>query len=198
MNMLAKKISPAANERDALAALDRRLGELQARRDELTESIILAEKSAAASDHQRSDLTQAEALLAGKPFVASREKPLSGLAALHAERSVIDAALKIGQSRRDALATELAVGIWASYQTEIAQIEMRRVTLALQLQATNHARERLREKIIAEGGEGCLSSDGVDLLGLGERHDDVQWAAARLVADGICSRREIEKIFANG
>jgi hypothetical protein len=71
---------------------------------------------------------------------------------------------------------------------------MRRVSLALQLQANNREREHLREKIIAAGGQGVFSTDGVDLLGLGERDDDVQWAVARLIADNICSRREIEKV----
>lgn len=193
MNTLAK-ILPLAPVDDALAVLNRRLGELQARRELIIQMIILAEKSGGGTvDYLSSSLAQAEALLDGKGFVPSREKPLSELAALHAELNLIDAALKLGRSRQHDLVTERAVAIWGSYHSEIAKIEMRRVKLSLELQATNRARERLREKITASGGAGNLSTDGVDLLGLGEGFDDIQWAAARLIADGIATRGEMEK-----
>jgi hypothetical protein len=195
MNTTAKILPLApANAEEGLTRLRRRLGELEARRDALTRLIIDAEKTAGAAGDYNSDLAQAEALLDGKKFTPSREKPFSTLAALNAERSAIDAALKLGRARLDQLVAERAIAIWASYQSEIAQIELRRVMLALQLQRTNRERETLREKIIAAGGAGCLHTDGVDLLFLGEKHDDVQWAAARLVADNVCSRRDLEKI----
>jgi hypothetical protein len=196
MNMVAKNLSPAlVNEQDDLAFLNRRLGELDSQRLAITKRIITTEKTVgAASDFLKADMAQAEALLAGKPFVPSHEKPVSILTMLHAERNIIDAALKIGRARQHALVTERAVGIWASYSSEIAEIEKDRVQLAFQLQSVNRARERLREKISKAGGIGNLCSDGVDLLGLGDVQDDVQWAAARLIADNICSRREIEKV----
>jgi hypothetical protein len=139
-------------------------------------------------------LAQAEAVLDGEKFVASREKPLSQLAALHAERDVVDHALKIGRSRQHRLATERAVEIWAAHFSEIAEMEKRRVMLALELQATNRARERLREKITKAGGAGFLSTDGVELLGLGDVQEEIHWAIERLIADGITTRREIEKV----
>jgi predicted nucleic acid-binding Zn-ribbon protein len=200
MNTAAKILPLApANAEEELTRLRRRVGELGTRRDALTRLIIEAEKTVGAGgDHFNSDLEQAAALLDGKKFIPSREKSFSPVEALKAERNAVDAALKLGRARLDQLTTERAGAIWASYQSEISQIEMRRVTLALQLQRTNHEREQLREKIVARGGAGCFHTDGVDLLGLTERNDDIQWAAARLIADGVCTRREMEKASSNG
>ena len=196
--MLAKKLETApvspVNGADVLAVLDRRLSELEARRALITETIVSIEKTVGAGrDGLRADLEQAEAVLAGEKFVVSREKPVSQLTALHAEREVIDRALKIGRSRQHRAATERAGEIWAQHFGLIAEIEKKRVWLGLQLQQVNRERERLREKITLAGGAGFLSTDGIDLLGLGDVHDEIRWAAERLIADGICSRREIEK-----
>ena len=198
--MIAKKLESApVTGQDVLAVLDRRLRELAARDGALTKLIISAEKSVGASeDNLSADVTQAEAVLAGADFVASREKPLSRLLALHAERQVVRAALKIGRSRQHRLATERAVEIWQAHWSEIAGIEKRRVLQALELQAINRERERLREKIKKAGGAGFLSTDLVDLLGLGDVHGEVDWASERVIADGIATRREIEKAIANG
>ena len=57
----------------------------------------------------------------------------------------------------------------------------------------NRAREHLRERIIAAGGAGFLSTDSVNLLGLGDGGDEVLWAAERLISDQIVSRAEIER-----
>ena len=194
--MTSKKLELApTTAADVLAVLDRRLRELEARRGAITKTIILVEKTASvARDAVNTDLAQAEAVLDGEKFTAPREKPLSQLAALHAERDVIDHALKIGRSRQHRLATERAVEIWAAHFSEIAEVEKRRVMLALELQATNRARERLREKITKAGGAGFLSTDGVELLGLGDVQEEIHWAIERLIADGIATRREIEKV----
>lgn len=197
MNTTAKKLEPAPTivAADVLAVLDRRLGELQARDEVIRKLIIQAEKTVGAHDDNLSaDLTQVEAVLAGGKFVASREKPLSQLKTLSAERRVIHEALKIGRSRQHRLATERAVEIWQSHWNEIAEIEKRRVTLALELQATNRARERLREKIALAGGAGFLATDGVELLGLGDVDGETNWASERLVADGILTRAEIKRM----
>lgn len=192
-NLQTAPVAPV-NGADILAVLDRRLGELDTRRAVITETIILLEKTVrGATDDLSANLAQAEAVLNGEQFVASREKPVSQLAALHAEREVIDRALKIGRSRQHRLATERAGEIWAEHFSEIAEIEKRRVMLALELQRTNRARERLRARITAAGGAGFLSTDGAGLLAFGDVHDEVRWASERLIADGICSRREIEK-----
>jgi hypothetical protein len=199
MNMIARKQTAPVDGAAVLAVLERRLGEVQARRADVTALIIELEKTTAATrDDGHFDLERAEALLEGDKFVASREKPISQLAALHAERTVIDKALQIGRSRQHRLAVERAGEIWAANFADIAEIEKRRVMLAIELQNTNAKREALREKLTAAGGAGVLSTDGVDLLGFTHLYDEVNWAAERLIADGVISRREIEKAKFNG
>ncbi len=119
------------------------------------------------------------------------------LRALPEERKTIDRALKIGRDRQHRLATEKAGEIWADYFSQIAEIEKRRVLLALELQRINRAREKLREKITASGGAGYLSTDSAELLGLGD-DEVVRWAAERLIADGICTVVEIERAKSDG
>jgi hypothetical protein len=184
----------------AIADLVSRLRELDVRRLAVTKTIITVEKTVGAAQFDvTADMAQAEALLEGKKFVASREKPVSQLAALHAEREVIDRALKIGGSRLHLLTTARADRIWATHFAEIAEMEKKRVFLALELQRLNRARPRLRDKIAKEArGPGFLSTDGVDLLGLGDVHDEIQWAANRLVADHIVTKAEIEKALSDG
>jgi hypothetical protein len=200
MNTTAKILPLApANAEEELTRLRSRVGELAKRNDALIRLIIQAEKTVGAGgDHFSPDLEQARALLDGKKFMPQREKSFSHLEALKAEHSAVGAALRLGNARVHQLATDRAEAIWQSYQSEISQIEMRRVKLALQLQRINHEREQLREKIIARGGAGCFATDGVELLHVSEKHDDVAWAAERLIADGVCTRREIEKASSNG
>jgi hypothetical protein len=196
MNMSLRKLKPSpVDGSDVLAVLKLRLRELQARRDAITKLIIGLEKTTSVSHTEvNADVAQAEALLNGEQFVASRDKPMSQLAALHAERDVIDRALKLGGSRAHQLEIERATEIWAAHFDQIAAVELKRVMLALKLQQTNRERERLREAIVKAGGAGFLSTDSVDLLGLGDLGDDeVKWAAARLIADGIATSGEIER-----
>jgi hypothetical protein len=201
MNMTLRKLKPAPIDADdVLAVLQRKLGELQARRDAITKQIIGFEKTAVHTPENR-DLSRAEALLDGEPFVVSRDRPMSQLAVLHAERNTIDEALKIGRSRAHQLEIERATEIWVAHFPEIAEIEKRRVMLALQLQKTNREREKLRETITNAGGAGYLSTDGVGLLGIGDLGDsesEVVWASERLIADGICTRAEIERAKNDG
>jgi hypothetical protein len=200
MNMIARKSQSApAPFEDDLARLTQRCTVMSARRADVHETIIAVEKTTAfAQFDATADLAQAEAMLSGAPFVASREKPLSQLAALYAERDALDRALKIGQSRINTLAAERASQIWASHFAEIAEIEKRRVMLVFELQRTNRAREKLREKITKAGGAGYLATDGVEFLGFGDEYAEIQWAANRLVADGIATRAEIEKARSDG
>jgi hypothetical protein len=194
MNMTLRrlKLAPVDGE-DVLAVLDRRLRELDARDAVLLKQQIGLEKTA--SNHPVSaGADKAEAMLDGEPFVASRDNPLSLLEAIHAERKVIAEALRIGRSKYHRLATERATEVWAAHFDQIAEVERRRVMLALQLQRANRDRERLREKVAKAGGAGFLSTDSVDLLGLGDRGDDeTAWACERLIADGIATRAEIER-----
>jgi hypothetical protein len=195
MNLNSRKLKLAPIDgADVLAVLDLRLRELDARRAIITEEIIGLEKTAGAARFDAGvDVAQAEALLNGAGYIPSRDKPVSQLAALHAEREVIDRALKIGRDRQHRLATEQAGQIWADYFPQIAEIEKRRVLLALDLQRVNRARETFREKITKAGGAGFLPSDSVEILGLGDRDDEVRWATERLIADGIATRAEIER-----
>lgn len=194
MNVHAKKpVAPAVGA-DVLAALDRRLGELQTERAALLERLIVAEKTVStARGDTPNDAEKAQSLLDGGKFTLSREMPFPLVAALRAELNLFDAALKIGRSQQHRLAAERATEIWTSFWAEIAAIELRRVTLALQLQSVDRQREQLRDRIAKAGGAGFLVTDGPELLGLGGSRDDVQWCVDRLVADGVATRRELEK-----
>lgn len=195
MNMIAKKLPLApVNGADVLAALDRRLCELQTKRAALIERLITAEKtvSTARGDTVNDD-HRAKELLDGGTFELSREIPFPLVAALRAELNLIEAALKIGRSQQHRLAAERATEIWVSFWAEIAAIELRRVTLALQLQSVDRQREQLRDRIANAGGAGFLVTDGPELLGLGGAGDDVQWCVGRLIADGVATARELEK-----
>ena len=152
---------------DVLAVLTRRLRELRARRDALTEQILGIEKSGGTAGHGlvSTDVEQVEALLEGEKFIA-RPKPASQLSALLAERAVFDEALRIGGSREHRLAVERASEIWRGFFPRIGEVERRRVMAALDLQRINRERERLRLEIIGAGGAGFLTTDSVDLLGI--------------------------------
>jgi hypothetical protein len=201
MSIIPKKSPSATADADrVIADLESRLRELDARDRDVLEQIIAIEKTTGSAQVEAgADMAQAEALLEGKKFVASRERPVSQLAALYAERIVIARAVKIGGSRLHLLTTARSEEIWAAHFSEIAEMEKKRVFLALELQRLNRARPRLRDKIAKEArGPGFLSTDGVDLLGFGDVHDEIQWAANRLIADGIATRVEIEKARSNG
>jgi hypothetical protein len=194
MNMIARKLKLApVDGEDVLAVLGLRLRDLQARRDVITAQIIELEKTVLNRPMVSANAEQAEALLSGAKFVVSRDRPMSEVAALLVERDVIDRALKIGNSRAHQLEIEKATEIWGAHFDQIAAIERKRVMLALELQRTNREREKLREKITKAGGAGYLSTDSVDLLGLGEFEEDVKWAVERVIADGICTSSEIER-----
>lgn len=150
--MLPKK-SPSAfppfEGDEELARLTQRCSEIRVRRGDVHETIITVEKSSPAAQFDvNADITaQAEAMLKGAQFVASRERPpLSQLAALYAERSALDRALKIGESRIYILAIARAERTWAGYFSEIAEIEKRRVMFVFELQRTNRARESIARR----------------------------------------------------
>jgi hypothetical protein len=192
MNITARKLKLAlVDGEDVLAVLDSRLRELDSRDAELLEQQIGLEKTVSIRPGN-AGADKAEAMLDGEPFVATRDNSISQLEAIFAERKVIADALRIGRSKYHRLATEKAGEIWANYFAEIAEIEKRRVFLALELEKTNRAREKLREKITKAGGAGYLPTDSVDLLGLGDL-EEVRWATERVIANGICTRAEIEK-----
>jgi hypothetical protein len=194
MNMLKKSQTAAADADRAIADLTSRLGEMQAQRGGVHETILKVEKTSSASQFDvTADIAQAEALLEGKKFVASREKPISQLTALYAERDTFDRALKIGGERLHLLTSARSEEIWAANFSEIAAIEKRRFMLVCELQRTNRAREKLRDQITKAGGAGYFSTDGVEFLGFGDEFAEIQWAGKRLIADGIATKAEIEK-----
>jgi hypothetical protein len=183
---------------EALAALDRRLRELGARAGVVLKSIIALEKAGAVRGDVRAGTAkmldmEAQALLDGKAFVASREKQVSDLDALWEEQARIERAMTKGINQRYWLATKHAEDVSARYFGEVAEIERRRVMLALELQRTNRAREALREKIFAAGGERSLPTDEAELLGTGDNlHLGVHEVVEVLIDRSICTRREIE------
>jgi hypothetical protein len=193
---MSPRPAPKPSPPDGAAVLevfDRRLRELAARDALLTLEIVSLENSGGTAHGNDAVVTaeQAEALLDGAAFI-TREKPISKLARLHAERGVIRAALAIGSSRKERLALERAGDVFAQHFTEIAELETSRVMCALALQRIDRARETLRERLRKAGAGGLpLPTDGVELLGLGDREDDVRWAVQRVIADGIATPREI-------
>jgi hypothetical protein len=199
MNIVRKSQSAAADADRVIADAASRLRELEARDQHLLERQITIETTTGAERFEvGADVAQAEALLDGAPFVASRDKPMAQLTLILAERGVIARALKIGNERLSRLTTARSAEIWASHFSEIAEMEKKRVFLALELQRTNRAREKLRAKIEKAGGAGYLATDGVRFLEFGDVHDEVSWAANRLIADGIATRGEIEKARSDG
>jgi hypothetical protein len=194
MNMMIQKPKSASpvNGADLLAALERRIKEMSADDRSDLELQIALEKSARPEGVFAADVAQANALIDGEEFVP-RAHAISALATVMARRKTRALALKIAHSKQHQMATELAGEIWAAHFPEIAELEKRRVLVALELQRVNRAREKLRDKIAALGGSGFLPTDSVDLLGLGDRDEEVKWACERLIDDGIASRGEIAK-----
>jgi hypothetical protein len=198
MTIPKKTAQAIAADEAEMATLKRRITELGTRDRELLKIQIAQEKThSPAAFAAAVDKAQAMALLAGEPFAATREKPVSPLEATLAERKAIAAAVKIASDRYDVLSTERSDRIWASFSTESAAIEKRRVMAAFELQRINRAREKLREKIQLAGGAGYFASDGPDLGGLGG-DPEVDWAAKRLVDDGIATKAEIERARSDG
>jgi hypothetical protein len=199
MNMIPKKTAAQiASDEAEIAGLTRRISEMNARAAEVLKTQINLEKTSAAADNfaVSSDQAAAEALLAGAKFVATRERPVSQLDAIYAEKKTLEHAIKIGNARLSILTTERAERIWAAHLPELTAIEKRRVMAAFELQRINRAREVLREKVAKAGGGGYLSTDGVELLGLGG-DAELNWAAKRLVADGIATDAEIKKAISD-
>jgi hypothetical protein len=195
MNMINRKLRPVpVDDTDIIAALHRRIVEMQDDDKADLAQLIELEGTAgsAGAETAAANLAQAEEFLSGAEFTM-RDKPTSQLATLIARRKVRALALKIASSRHSHLVTERAAQIWTSHFAEIAEVEKKRVFLALELQRTNRAREKLRERINMAGGTGFLSTDGIDLLGFGDVHDEINWATNRLIADGIATVAEIER-----
>src|SRR5258708_63437 len=116
MNMISRKMRAApapVDGDDVLAVLDRNCAELQARDKVLLETQINLEKTAGPPGREGAmvDAAQAEALLAGVKFIATRERPMAQLEAVIAERKVIKRALDIGLSRQQRLRAERATKI---------------------------------------------------------------------------------------
>jgi hypothetical protein len=194
MAILKKLKSADEPAEDQIAVLQRRLAELDARDRALTQKILDSESSAVSKSGRNNDLAAAEALLDGKLFDARAQLPLSDLMVLHKERDGVRLALKIGRERLARLQEERAEAITASFLGEITAIERSRVSAALALQKVNRQREQLRDKIRAAGGHPFLPTDGAQLLELGDRDDEVRWAVERVIADGIMTAVELERL----
>jgi hypothetical protein len=189
-----KPKSPADPADDQIAVLQRRLAELDERDRTLTQKILDSESSAVSKTGRSYDLAAAEALLDGKLFDARERLPLSDLLVLHKERDGVRLALKIGRERLARLMEERAEAITATFLGEITQLERSRVSAALELQKVNRRREALRDKIRAAGGNPFLPTDGAAWLEIGDRDDEVRWAIERVIAGGVMTPVELERL----
>jgi hypothetical protein len=201
--MMKPKLVTKSTTVDGTALLDvlsGRLTELEDRRRVVIEEIIEVERTVPRDDGGTVSIVEhGLAMLERGEFSPSREKPLTAIARLRAERDTIDAALKIGRSREHQAFLQRAGDIYAEHFDEIRTLEKRRVPLAVELQAVNRSREALRERLDRAGCPGrSLPTDSASLLGLGDVHDMTAWALNRVVADGIVSRDEIEKAKSHG
>jgi hypothetical protein len=134
----------------------------------------------------------AELLTGGHAPAPDAEMPAAALHhALIVQKRNLDAAIHRAERHAARSAERRQAQIVLQHQTEIAALEKRRVTLALELQSVNRARERLREKIVAAGGLALLPTDSVDLLSIGYRDDPVDWAVARVISDKIMTKAEV-------
>jgi hypothetical protein len=197
MAILKKLKSADDPAEDQIGILQRRLAELDARDRALTQKILDSEKSAVSKSGRNNDVAAAEALLDGKLFDARAQLPLSDLMVLHKERDGVRLALKIGRDRLARLMEARAEAITASFLGEITQIERQRVSAALELQKINRKRETLRDKIREAGGNAYLPTDGAALLEIGDRQDEVAWSIERVIADGIMTAVELERMKAD-
>jgi hypothetical protein len=178
---------------DEIVALERRRSELDAEDKADAELLIQLEKATASSLAASADHDEAEAFLRGEKFDPRRVRPIPELVAVRARREVRRRALKIAHDRLHKLRETRAEQISASFFSEVAALEKQRVMLAIELQKVNRQRETLREKIAVAGGGPFLMTDGADLLGIGDRIDEVSWAVDRVVADGAVTAAEIER-----
>jgi hypothetical protein len=197
MAILKKLKSADDAAEDPIAVLQRRLAELDARDRTLTKKILDGEASPASKNAHSNSLATAEALLDGKLFDARVQFPLSDLVAVRAERDSVRLATKIGLDRLARLMEARANEVTASFLGEITQVERQRVSAALALQKVNRQREALRDKIRDAGGNAFLPTDGAALLEIGDRDDEVRWAIERVIADGIMTAVELERMKAD-
>ncbi|WP_369723866.1 hypothetical protein AB8Z38_07370 [Bradyrhizobium sp. LLZ17] len=190
---LRKKTASLVDYEDApLAALDRKIAKIESDDQALFEVQLSLEESSGGGTASR--LTDAaRALLDGTDYDPTANS-ISQLEIVCKKRAVYRRAFEIGRVAREHLLVERGDRIFASFSSEIAEIERRRIMAALDLQRINRQREQLRENIRSAGGGGSLPTDGRELLGVGETYDEeVNWCVERLIAAGIVSSAEIEK-----
>ncbi|MFB9262276.1 hypothetical protein ACFFWD_03690 [Bradyrhizobium erythrophlei] len=183
--------APVDGEVDRLAALERQLAKIEADDKALFEVQLALEESS--SGFSASRLTEAaRALLSGTDYDPTANS-ISQLEIVRKKRAVYLRAQEIGRFERNQLLIERAEKIFASFSADVAEIERRRIMMVLELQRINREREQLRENIRSAGGGGSLPTDGIELLGIGDRQDEIWECCERAIARGVVSRAEIEK-----
>lgn len=182
--------SPISGQ-DVLDVLTRRLAFLETERKGKHETLLGLEKTNAGRTTSP-DVDKANALLDGEPLVVGQVM-LSQIAALREEIRIIDNALRIGRLRHEQLSAERAGEIWAAHFEEISSLEKARLDAALEIQKINRKREVLRDKLREAGAGPFLPSDNVELLGPGDRVDEVAEAAERLVWAKVIAPSYLEK-----
>src|SRR5712671_2729016 len=101
MTLIPKKTAQAiAADEAELGGLTRRIPEMTARAREVLETKINLEKTSttAANFAASQDRARAEAYVAGAPFVATRERPISPLDAIVDEEKTLKEAIKIASA----------------------------------------------------------------------------------------------------
>jgi len=192
------KIAASQNLKEVEAALAKaRSAVLQtdARRRDVNERLIQLEKSASPRNPTPSDLTDhLDQILEGSAAVVPPQRP-DAITTLRAEKELLMAAIARGNRRCDELALQRATLIYAHHMPEIKALEKQRVLLATELQAVNRMREALRDRLTAIGcGGQFFPTDFADLLGIGDKYDEVREAQARVIEDGILTKGEIDRV----
>src|SRR4051794_6072551 len=198
MNLIARKPNPvptASMPNHKFPIMDEVIAELAGRlkKIEADRTVLVREREALVKRSSDTfNLTKhAKALLAGDAYDPNAD-PLSTIAIINKKIAVMDQALHLGNLEMSRLLEDLSAAIWAEHFEEIREIERRRLMAAWALQDMNLQRERLREKLLKAKAGPHLPGDGQDLLGIGDRHDELHWVAERLLSASVITDSEFK------
>lgn len=174
--------------KDVIAELGGRL-----KRIEADKNVLVQEREAHVKRSSDTfNLTKhARALLDGDGYDPNAD-PLSTIATINKTVAVMDQALHLGRLEMSRLLEDRSAAIWAEHFQEIRELERRRLMAAWELQDLNRQRERLREKLQKAEAGSHLPGDGDELLGIGDRHDELRWVAERLLSASVITDSEFK------
>jgi hypothetical protein len=177
---------------DDLSKVECLIAKFRADQEELHQTILTLEASSSGGGTTARMTEDAQALINGKDYDPTANV-VSQLDAGRKKAHVMRRALELLYRQRDELMMKRGDEIFASFSSEVAKVERRRIMAALELQRANRERETLRETIRVSGGGGFLPADGFELLGIGDLQDELWECCERAITRGIVSRDEIEK-----